>query len=181
MSSASGHFIAGGNYGFLASDDFGTTWVATRSVPSVSLYNAALSGDGLSGYGYNHEAIYRMTCNLASQLTEPSESPTRVPSESPSASSTTQLDSIFSNWVVTSALADSYTALASSANGQHVVAGGVYLYTSNDYGNTWRNSLPIPGTYSGIATSSSGQYWAAVVFSVGIYTSYKQGGYWIIK
>eukprot|EP01032_Pedospumella_encystans_P026311 gene26311-29721_t len=53
------------------------------------------------------------------------------------------------SWLLTSAPSGSYEAIACSDNGQHVVAGNYhgYLFTSNDYGATWNQSLSVLGYY----------------------------------
>lgn len=166
ISSGNGHFIAGGNYGFLASDDFGTTWMATRSVPPFSLLNAALSGDGQSGYGFESSTIYRMTRLNDSQPSIPSAAPT--------------LPAGPHTWLATSAPFAYYSSIKCSDTGQYVVAGASYdyIYTSQDYGVTWNNSLPIVGRYAGLTSSGDGQYWAAISQYVGVYTSSDYGQSW---
>jgi photosystem II stability/assembly factor-like uncharacterized protein len=72
--------------------------------------------------------------------------------------------------------------ITSSSSGQYLAANGVdgYIYTSNDYGQTWTNNNDSSGSHSWyrLAGSSSGQYLLASVIGGDIYTSNDYGQTW---
>jgi len=77
-----------------------------------------------------------------------------------------------------------WKSIAVSSDGKYmaaVVSGG-YIYTSNDYGNTWlQKTSDTARAWSGITSSASGQYLAAVVSGDYVYTSSDYGNTWSQK
>jgi len=73
--------------------------------------------------------------------------------------------------------------IASSSTGQNLAAffNPEYIYTSQNYGQSWTQNTPPNGynIWQYITSSSTGQYLAAVVFSGGIFTSSDFGNTWI--
>ena len=83
-------------------------------------------------------------------------------------------------WVQTSSLQSNWLAVASSANGEYVVAviygGGIF--TSANYGTTWTQASAPSGNWFAVAASADGSKFFAVMEYAGIYSSSNFGSTW---
>lgn len=98
------------------------------------------------------------------------------------------------NWQVTSAPANWWTCVASSADGTKLVAGAYHsdpnpggIYTSSDSGSNWTLHLGNQASWAGVASSADGSKLVAVIFRYadadglspfGIYHSVDSGATW---
>jgi len=76
----------------------------------------------------------------------------------------------------------SFTSICISANGQYLsacVRSGA-IYTSSNYGNTWKLSSAPSANWNSICISANGQYLLACVLGVGIYISSNYGNTWTL-
>jgi photosystem II stability/assembly factor-like uncharacterized protein len=100
-----------------------------------------------------------------------------------------------STWKNTSAPDGRWGSITSSSTGQYLIAAMCIdipsddyyfssirdcgVYTSSDYGSTWTRTSALTGkTQYSLASSDTGQYLAAMVYSGGIYTSTDYGATW---
>jgi photosystem II stability/assembly factor-like uncharacterized protein len=87
------------------------------------------------------------------------------------------------HWMLTSAPNNSWSAVASSADGAHLVAaihgGGIYI--SADSGNTWTPTSAPGNLWTSVASSADGSHLVAVAQNRGIYTSADSGNTWTLS
>jgi photosystem II stability/assembly factor-like uncharacterized protein len=85
------------------------------------------------------------------------------------------------HWILTSAPNNSWSSVASSADGSHLVATvypGGNIYTSADSGNTWTPTSAPGNNWTSVASSADGSHLVAVAQGQGIYTSGDSGTTW---
>src|SRR5580692_604380 len=87
------------------------------------------------------------------------------------------------NWVQTSAPAQNWNSIASSADGSKLVAvvySGGGIYTSTNSGTTWaQQTNALSENWALVASSADGNKLVAVTWGGGIYTSTNAGIMWV--
>src|ERR1700690_2533450 len=88
-------------------------------------------------------------------------------------------------WTQTKAPTNTWTCIASSADGSKLVASGLRLtipiYTSADGGGTWTLTIAPSNSWNSVASSADGNRLVAVQYGGGIFKSTNAGLTWISK
>lgn len=176
-SSADGNKLAAiGNGRFYSSTNAGATWDSGTNLFASSIASSAdgnklvAAGSGHINTSTNAGVTWDLSTNLFASFVASSADGNKLVTAGGAIYTSTDSGT---TWISNNAPPASWTSVASSANGNKLVAidNGGWVYTSTDSGTTWiSNNVPSYGWYA-VASSADGNQLVTAGFGSGIYTS----------